>query len=41
MSVQPHITAAVGAPRAVTLRYPAGDQVGEARQADIQQASEY
>ena len=30
MSVQPHITAAVGAPRAVTLRYPAGNQVGEA-----------
>lgn len=29
MSVQPHITAAVGAPRAVTLRYPAGNQVGE------------
>ena len=30
MSVQPHITATVGAPRAVTLRYPAGNQVGEA-----------
>lgn len=30
MSVQPHITASVGAPRAVTLRYPAGNQVGEA-----------
>ena len=30
MSVQPHITAAIGAPRAVTLRYPAGNQVGEA-----------
>ncbi len=30
MTVQPHITAAVGAPRAVTLRYPAGNQVGEA-----------
>ena len=30
MSVQPHITAAVGVPRAVTLRYPAGNQVGEA-----------
>ena len=29
MTVQPHITAAVGAPRAVTLRYPAGNQVGE------------
>ncbi len=30
MSVQPHITASIGAPRAVTLRYPAGNQVGEA-----------
>ena len=30
MSVQPHITASVGAPRVVTLRYPAGNQVGEA-----------
>lgn len=30
MSVQPHITATVGAPRAVNLRYPAGNQVGEA-----------
>ena len=30
MSVQPHITATVGAHRAVTLRYPAGNQVGEA-----------
>ena len=30
MSVQPHITASVGAPRAVALRYPAGNQVGEA-----------
>ena len=30
MTVQPHITAAVGVPRAVTLRYPAGNQVGEA-----------
>ena len=30
MSVQPHITAAVGVPRAVTLKYPAGNQVGEA-----------
>ena len=36
MSVQPHITAAVGAPRSVTLRYPAGNQVGEAGKA-IQQ----
>ncbi len=30
MTVQPHITAMVGAPRAVHLRYPAGNQVGEA-----------
>lgn len=30
MTVQPHITAATGAPRAVMLRYPAGNQVGEA-----------
>ncbi len=36
MSVQPHITAAVGAPRAVTLRYPAGNQVGEAGKANQQ-----
>jgi D-proline reductase (dithiol) PrdB len=30
MTVQPHITATVGVPRAVFLRYPAGNQVGEA-----------
>lgn len=30
MTVQPHITAATGVPRAVLLRYPAGNQVGEA-----------
>jgi hypothetical protein len=30
MTVQPHITATVGTPRAVHLRYPAGNQVGEA-----------
>lgn len=30
VTVQPHITATVGAPRAVFLRYPAGNQVGEA-----------
>lgn len=30
MTVQPHITATVGAPRAAFLRYPAGNQVGEA-----------
>ena len=30
MSFQPHITATVGTPRAIFLRYPAGNQVGEA-----------
>ena len=30
MTVQPHITGTVGAPRAVYLRYPAGNQLGEA-----------
>ncbi|PKB78193.1 MAG: hypothetical protein BZY88_19775 [SAR202 cluster bacterium Io17-Chloro-G9] len=30
MTVQPHITASVGAPRAVYIRYPAGNQLGEA-----------
>jgi D-proline reductase (dithiol) PrdB len=30
MTMQPHITAMVGAPRAMFLRYPAGNQVGEA-----------
>lgn len=30
MTVQPHITAATGVPRAVHLRYPAGNQLGEA-----------
>ena len=30
MTVQPHITGTVGAPRAMFLRYPAGNQVGEA-----------
>lgn len=30
MSVQPHITAAIGVPRAIALRFPAGNQVGEA-----------
>jgi hypothetical protein len=30
MTVQPHITSTVGAPRAVFLRFPAGNQVGEA-----------
>ena len=29
MSVQPHITAAVGAPRAINIKFPAGNQVGE------------
>lgn len=30
MSVQPHITATVGVPRGIYLRFPAGNQVGEA-----------
>jgi D-proline reductase (dithiol) PrdB len=30
MSVQPHITATVGVPRGIFLRFPAGNQVGEA-----------
>jgi len=37
MTVQPHITAMVGAPRAVFLRYPAGNQVGEAGKPQQQQ----
>ncbi len=39
MTVQPHITAMVGAPRAVVLRYPAGNQVGEAGKPQQQQAT--
>ena len=38
MTVQPHITAMVGAPRAVYLRYPAGNQVGEAGKPQQQRA---
>jgi hypothetical protein len=38
MTVQPHITATVGAPRAVLLRYPAGNQVGEAGKPQQQRA---
>jgi len=30
MTVQPHITGAVGVPRAAYIRYPAGNQLGEA-----------
>ncbi len=30
MSVQPHITASIGVPRAIALRFPAGNQVEEA-----------
>ncbi len=30
MSVQPHITASIGVPRGIALRFPAGNQVGEA-----------
>ena len=29
MSVQPHITAAIGSPRAINIKFPAGNQVGE------------
>jgi hypothetical protein len=29
MSVQPHITASIGVPRGIALRFPAGNQVGE------------
>lgn len=38
MTVQPHITTMVGAPRAVYLRYPAGNQVGEAGKPQQQRA---
>ena len=38
MTVQPHITATVKVPRAVFLRYPAGNQVGEAGKPQQQQA---
>lgn len=38
MTVQPHITATVGVPRAVYLRYPAGNQVGEAGKPQQQRA---
>jgi hypothetical protein len=38
MTVQPHITATVGAPRAVFMRYPAGNQVGEAGKPQQQRA---
>jgi len=30
MTVQPHVTGSVGVPRAVYLRFPAGNQLGEA-----------
>lgn len=38
MSVQPHITASIGVPRAIALRYPAGNQVGEAGKPQQQRA---
>ena len=38
MTVQPHITATVGTPRAVHMRYPAGNQVGEAGKPQQQRA---
>ena len=38
MSVQPHITGSIGAPRAVYIRYPAGNQLGEAGKPQQQRA---
>ena len=38
MSVQPHITGCVGVPRAVFIRFPAGNQVGEAGKPQQQRA---
>ena len=38
MTVQPHITGSVGAPRAAYLRYPAGNQLGEAGKPKQQRA---
>lgn len=38
MSVQPHITAAIGVPRGMFLRFPAGNQVGEAGKPQQQRA---
>jgi hypothetical protein len=38
VTAQPHITAMVGAPRAVPMRYPAGSQVGEAGKPQQQRA---
>jgi hypothetical protein len=38
MSVQPHITGSIGAPRAVYIRYPAGNQLGEAGKPKQQRA---
>ncbi len=38
MTVQPHITASVGVPRAVYLRFPAGNQIGEAGKPQQQRA---
>lgn len=38
MSVQPHITASIGVPRGIALRFPAGNQVGEAGKPQQQRA---
>ncbi|PKB64084.1 MAG: hypothetical protein BZY80_04110 [SAR202 cluster bacterium Io17-Chloro-G2] len=38
MTVQPHITGSVGAPRAAYIRYPAGNQLGEAGKPQQQRA---
>jgi D-proline reductase (dithiol) PrdB len=38
MTVQPHITGSVGVPRAVFIRFPAGNQLGEAGKPQQQRA---
>jgi len=38
MTVQPHITASVGVPRAIYIRFPAGNQIGEAGKPQQQRA---
>lgn len=38
MTVQPHITGSIGVPRAIFIRFPAGNQVGEAGKPQQQRA---
>ena len=38
MTVQPHITGSIGVPRAVFIRFPAGNQLGEAGKPQQQRA---